>query len=313
MKKRKIVYLNYDLDCSVGYIGNIFSDWMAECDEIDKVEINKQYNVTELFNKIEDIAPEMIIINDSFDNLIISAIEYKAVKPSTKLILIFHGGQINDIIYKYFDLIIIINYNFKFSSDNIRIFYIPTDPSIYKIMIPWNMRKKELLYLGSLAPHKFSEEFIEKNKFYIDCYGGFPIQVDDKYRKLVLSNKYILYKNKVPLNMVSSIFNEYKYYVLPHNGWEPFNWSLLQAIFCGCIPLVVNDRDSTSFDTSWIDWAEGLYFGCNKVDDFLINIEELLKENPDYTNLSEQISKFVNLKFDYNAFKNEFINLILGG
>jgi glycosyltransferase involved in cell wall biosynthesis len=85
---------------------------------------------------------------------------------------------------------------------------------------------------------------------------------------------------------------------------------MLQAIFCGIIPLVINDRSQTNFNYTWIDWAQGFYYGSNTSDEMINNLNLIAADNTDKTKISEYISSSISKKYNYEVFKQRFIKVI---
>jgi glycosyltransferase involved in cell wall biosynthesis len=120
------------------------------------------------------------------------------------------------------------------------------------------------------------------------------------------------YFGSQPQETIPDILNQYKYFVLPHGRMpEIFNITLLQAINCGTIPLLMNDRNS-DFDYTWADWANEFVIPFNKENYMLSAMRQLQEENHDYTYLSKDISSNIQDKFSYWKFKNAFHNLVKG-
>jgi glycosyltransferase involved in cell wall biosynthesis len=267
----------------------------------------------------------------------------KKIKPDTKLIIFPHVWEIindenhrptYDFTHEYFlrslnqlyddlfiitDKIICLNYKTndkplpKFCDDNFINGYHPMDDATWKIETKWSDRKKNFCYIGNILPHKVSEEFIRKIKdtdIQIDCYGN-TSHTKGQYKELFESaSSNIVYKGLINQDDVPSIMNEYKYFVMSHEGYEPFNCVLLQCILCGTIPLVCNDRNTKRFDPTWIDWAKDLYFGCNTVDELIDNIKLLEINNPNQQLISENISNIGHERFNYKRLKNIVINIL---
>jgi glycosyltransferase involved in cell wall biosynthesis len=100
--------------------------------------------------------------------------------------------------------------------------------------------------------------------------------------------------------------------VLPHGRMsEIFNVTLLQAINCGTIPLLMNDVDA-NFDYTWCDWANGFVVPFNQERGMLSAMRQLQNEPNDYTYMSTNIASKIQDKFSYFSFKNKFQQLLKG-
>jgi glycosyltransferase involved in cell wall biosynthesis len=166
-------------------------------------------------------------------------------------------------------------------------------------------------YIGNIIPHKLSSDFLAKiceTDLVVDCYGS-DFTRDNAHGRVfdrAVENGNIVHHGLIPQDKIAEVMNEYKYFVLPHDGYEPFNWVLKQCAFCGTIPLVVNDRNTHLYNGKWLDWAAGLYMGCQYTDDFISNLEELVRDRPDHREMSDFISTAAKIQFPYQEFKEEF-------
>jgi hypothetical protein len=64
------------------------------------------------------------------------------------------------------------------------------------------------------------------------------------------------------------------------------------------------------FDPSWIDWADTLYFGCDKVDELINNLNLILIDSPNLSKISEDINNRGQEKFNYYKFKDKFQEVV---
>ena len=326
-----ILYYNPDVGSGIEYVGNIIKSWI---DEIQKpyIEVKDQDHPLHLIQHFIKNKPDIVIVNEEFDSICNALSYYKLFFPKTKIIYIYHVWQ--NIVYLYqhlqydnrhkqfllelVDNIICVNYPPEDKRIPIHIkrkmytAFMPMDPDIYKIKTLWRKRKNMFMYLGNIMKHKMSEDFLQKiqsTDITIDCYG--KMSSDPDYAELFNSCKNVVHKGYVSQEKVSDVMNEYKFFVMPHEGPEPFNIAMLQAIMCGTIPLIVNDRNASS--ASWIDWAKDLYYSNNNVDEFIENLTNVSKED-DLSNaeiISQQISEMVNFRFDYKKFKKDFQNILI--
>lgn len=331
----KVVYFNLNVGSAIEYSGNIIKSWLLEIPNIELVEAKEQSNAIYHLNILRKENPDLIIINEYYRNVVEACTYYKLLN-NCKIIFIWHVwqsltvegyGAINngDPVARYSDFIIMkellertddifcVNYCQDLSKipdflrDKFLNFYYPTDDTIFNTSQPWIDRKKDFLYIGNILNHKLSINFIKKLKdtnIKIDCYGKI-FKENIEYNKEFGECSNLDYLGVVDQIDVPNILNQYKYLVMAHDGYEPFNWVLLQAMFCGTIPLVMNNRYG-KFDSSWIDWANGLKFECNTTMELINNIIKITKENPDMGDIAEQISIKAKEKFNYLRFKNKF-------
>jgi hypothetical protein len=329
-----ILYVNFDVGSAIEFAGNIFEEWIKELIVDNDINLNviKTQNPYWMLSDIfYESKPNIIILNEFFDRSNIPSFFYKKYFPETSIILIEHVWQrmkdcfdkneynINKTFYQECTQIFCINNfpeNFVLNIKNLLNFYYPTDPKVFNIFKPWGEREKNFIYLGNILPHKLSYEFIEKIKgtdIKIDCYGKKMLDNEElkPYYELFDSrSENLIYKGEISQNEVPKMINDYKYFIMPHNGFEPFNWVLLQSIFCGTIPLIVNNKMQNDFDPSWIDWADTLYFGCDKVDELINNLNLILIDSPNLSKISEDINNRGQEKFNYYKFKDKFQEVV---
>jgi glycosyltransferase involved in cell wall biosynthesis len=318
--------------------------------EFEFKEIADQDQSYTLFESIISFKPDIIILNERYQKTYESTLYYKKAFPETKIFYIQHvwndlnlltmnidkipeeRGVYDKIKYREFmnnnvDYIFNINYkpdgNFdKWPTIKHKIFNFsyPTDPEVWKVTTPWKDRPGKFVYVGNIVPHKMSKEFVKKIKdtnISIDCYGRNEWDLNQhpefkEYLQDVKETPNLVLKGLQPQSEIPNIYNKYKYFVLPHDGYEPFNWALLQAISCGTVPLVVNDRVNGKFDPTWIDWAEGLYLGTDTVDQLIENLNIInTDETIDMSDTSSLISDAAHKKFNYAAMKSKFSELLM--
>ena len=346
---KKIFYFNPNVSSAIEQAGDIFLSWLNEIGGIEVNNYKHQSQSYEAFKDLMEFKPDIIILNEKYQKTVEASMFYKLANPDVKILFICHVWRYldikiddtnvtdqnidklySDIKFKRFmsflvDDTVILNYapennlNALLNNTNKKVFngYYPTNPDIFKNSVKWNERPNNFVYVGNLLPHKMSVDFIKKIKntdIKIDCYGSQDFDVRNpaykEYYDLIKSTPNLILKGYHPFDKISELFNDYKFFVLPHDGYEPFNWTLLQSIFCGTIPLVTNDTSSNRFDVSWINWADGMYLGTKTADDLILNMKMIVDENPDFGDLSEKISFDANLKFSYTEIKKYFINAV---
>jgi len=335
----KTVYFNLSVGSAVEYAGNIFKSWIEDFD-MELIEIKDQSQQMFFSIMLADASPDLIIINDAFQSCCQATLTYRADHPNVKIILIGHcWADLQEATGKPNWLTGIIDASlaiFSLSgmdrgtkvswSSKLEERYYPTPPE-FKSTKKWRERPGVFCYIGNILPHKFGREFLDKIKgtdLYIECYGhrwdkgsnllspwGFPdVVMEDYYAEFDAASKNLKYMEVIPQNQVAEVLNRYRYFVLPHDGYEAFNWTLKQAIYCGTIPLVINNRIQTQFDFTWLDWAHGYYYGCNNPTDMINNLQLIVKDNIDRTDLSELISTEFPKVTTYNGFRLRFRKVV---
>lgn len=321
---KKIVIFNPNVGSALEQSGNIITSWINEIDGIEIYTISEQTSAYEYVKKLNNIRPDIIVINDYYRNIAQASSLYRHFNANVRIIYLEYVWQrttgvpeddypIYTKLLYFTDEIFYLNYapaRLRYTNN----YYMPTDPNKFKITKSWTDREKKFAYIGTITDIKLSPSFIKaivNTDITIDCYGNIHKNCSQEYVDLLSSCKSIILKGYIPFENIQDTMNEYKYFVLPHDGSEPFNWSLLQCIFCGMIPFVVNDRTRTNVDTRWIDWASGLNIEFNNVDNlihFMKNITDI--DEKYFAELSEKISQSAMEKFDYYKFKNDFIQIL---
>ncbi len=332
---KKIAVFNLDVGSAIEYAGEIFIEWLKEFGYDVKV-YTMQTVATHTISWLHAYQPDLVIINEDHHRPIVATLLYQALRH-VPIIYIDHswyrinwwskdkaineGEEILQMWYNHIlaraDHIFCLNYK----PDNeawcqpvegkISNRFYPTDPATFNITQPWASRDRMFCYIGNLLPHKLSEDFLAKIRWtdlIVDCYGS-ETHATERYLKVfdkALESGNIKYQGLTGQGEIAEVMNKYKYLVLPHDGFEPFNWVLKQCMFCGTIPLVTNDRDSTLYYGKWIDWAQGLYMGTKFTTELLNNMTELNNKRPDHSEESIHISSGAQARFDYGDFKNEF-------
>jgi glycosyltransferase involved in cell wall biosynthesis len=325
----KIFFINQDVGSALEYSGNIFLSWMQELENCEILNYKHQNPSPIIYNEIEKFNPDILILNEYFKRVIEATYFWKKHKPSTKIFFINYVSSTmiekfndpNEQIFFQDYFLNIADYIFTLNElepgqifpkklqDKLETWFCPTNPEVFKITVPWGQRRKNFLYLGNILPHKMELEFIDlfaKTDMLLDCYGR--IFEGNEINENIQNASNIILHGIVPQLDVPEIFNEYKYFVLPHaNIPEPFNWTLLQAMFCGTIPLVKNDP---SYNNNWLSWADGLYFGSKKSDKLIENMKEMLNYGKDLTPISNAISQTAQERFNYRKMKERFQEIL---
>ncbi|RLE67011.1 MAG: hypothetical protein DRJ38_00125 [Thermoprotei archaeon] len=259
------------------------------------------------------LQPDVIVMNEQFPR-VMEAVYYYRLTHKCNVILLNHcydcinGRRVDDpdrrLLVRRFlrqiDTILNLNYvpeNAKLLRNVIRMYH-PCNPK-FRLKIPWDERPKKCLYWGNLAPHKFNVKFLELYDD-IDVYGR--IRCDGEYKDRLLESG--CYRGYLPEERLVDTINEYKYFVVPHDGYEPFMLTLQEAMQCGTIPLVTNSRDYPK--SYWIDWAKGLYIEFRDV----WQLSRWLRRDRDLTQMSYGIAREIRRRHSYDRFKKVLWSLI---
>jgi glycosyltransferase involved in cell wall biosynthesis len=335
MNAKKIVVFNLNVGSAIEYAGDIFVGWLRELGHNVK-EYKQQTECQDGLSFLINSDPDLIVINEYYYRPLVINYMYRTLKY-VPVIYIDHSwnrinywveGTIRNEYEKmvhmwYRHTLDMVSYVFCLNSkpigepwnyqvkDKISNRYYPTDDAIFNVTKPWSDRSKMFCYIGNIIPHKLSSDFLAKiceTDLVVDCYGS-DFTRDNAHGRVfdrAVENGNIVHHGLIPQDKIAEVMNEYKYFVLPHDGYEPFNWVLKQCAFCGTIPLVVNDRNTHLYNGKWLDWAAGLYMGCQYTDDFISNLEELVRDRPDHREMSDFISTAAKIQFPYQEFKEEF-------
>jgi len=327
----KIFYVNLDVGSGIAYVGNIFLDWLKNIEGIELYVHSDQDCIIDVLALLRKKSPDLIISNESYPRIRSAVVEYLKLFPNAKLLFLSHSWQeisLREKVSKEFnefislcDKIFCLNVIPERMSKELNFvdnFYHPISPEIFNITKPWSDRQNKFVIFGTINPIKLSRSFIDEIKatdIQIDCYGSrwikdYPGCNIKEYNTVLDSCPNICYKGAALQSEVPALLNQYKYFVMPHDGDEPFNLSLLQAIFCGTIPIISNDLNSRTYDHRWLDWAEGFYYSCNTSADLINNLVLIDKDNPNLEDESVSISENAKKKFDYNRFKTAFENYV---
>jgi glycosyltransferase involved in cell wall biosynthesis len=313
----RIFYFHYDVGSGIEFAGNQFEKWIKEI--TDDVIVHKEQNCAwHQMRFLTEAKPDLIILNELYESSIEATLYYKIFKPQTRVILMPHvwrhlladRPRMKELL-RVAESIYCIN----LKPDDVTLgkldgkfhnFGYPVDDKEYKIKVPWNERPHMFGYFGNILPHKVSHRFARINTIPIDMYGRI-FEKDDlkEYYEDLFKSQSITYKLFAKQEDMPDILNQYKYFVMPHDGYEPFNVTLLQAIKCGVIPLI-----STENEHNWLHWATGLFFGCKDESELLYNMAVMDLNKPDMSGVSRTISKMANKVFNYDEMKNVLQKII---
>lgn len=293
--------------------------------------------------------PDVIILNELHQRAMLAVHSYKIAFPETKIILLNHcypyltdfpipekskmfewtnsDGvvSINDFLKEGIDHIITMNYrppNEKINGVfNGRVIerYFPL-PDKFKIETEWINRPKKFFFYGTIHQRKISDEFVSRSDYpVVDLYGKWMYEnkVDDEYRSYkekIINNKSLKYIGWIPDEKMVETLNKYKFFVMPHDGPEPFCLALAEAIRCGCIPLVTNSRRRAS--AFWIDWAKDCILEYQTTEKLIEKMNWYVKNdgnrqlNNALNERSMENSLVMTQRTNYEEFKKLLIGLI---
>lgn len=302
-----------------------------------------------VIDRILACMPDIIIINELYHRLMIPAYFYKKMKPDTKLILLNHCAMnltrqsphagwkkevntddrilMEKCIHQELAHIINLNYHPPDTPYSNKItapisdMLFPLRDS-FKITKPWSERPGDFFYYGGILPQKLSEEFVDlisKTKMRISVYGRFIKKLEAapsyvRYKEKILSSENIDFKGYIPDGKLVETVNNYRFFVTPHQGSEPFMLTLAEAIRCGCIALVTNQR--TMPTDNWVDWAKGCYLEYPDTNMLLDKMWHYCKNKSrgDFIRTLEQraieASQAMITKTNYGRFKKRFLEII---
>lgn len=298
--KNSVVVSNLDVGSAIESSGNQIVSWINQV--VDNVEEFKlQTHESHFYSFLQEHNPKVVVVNSLYPRITTPLYYYRLCNPEVKIILvprtypeIITDTKIDNI-YKFYynsrleSLLKLVDYIFIINSCN-QSNRIPNwlshkcidccgtnSRNQFHIKKPWDQREKKFIILGSLNPHKVSPEFIDRiqsTNVQIDVYGNTKNQ-PEWFAEKFNSCSNIEYKGELPQEEVNNVLNEYKYYLLPHNGQEPLCNSLHQAILCGCIPIVFDDYAKDYNGDYWLEFMKEMYFGCDKMEDYINAIEEI--------------------------------------
>lgn len=328
----KTVLFNLNVGSAIEQSGLEIYSWLK--DKIDIKIYSSQTKEDHTFQYLLSEKPDAVIINGEFGRIITPIYYYKQLYKYTKIVLISRTYEemkkaldgkkdVYSQRFKFFlkeecDYILPVNLCERVKDiEEVKNKVIDccgiNDENRFFIKKPWSQREKKFLILGSLNPHKLSKNFLEKiqeTEISIDCYGSTRNQ-PDWYKPLFESCKNLNYLGMVPFEEVPDVLNEYKYYLLPHDGMEPFCNSLQQAILCGVLPLVLDDYCEYISGRYWLEWAKDFYFGTKDLSSYINNIEELDKEDfPFGEIISEKNRENMIKKYGVWRWKDKFIKIL---
>lgn len=317
-QKKKCVLVNPNVGSAIEASGNQIYEWIEETAQgtIDIVIFKHQTKEEKFLSFLIEEQPSIIVINALRPRIITPILFYKTFYPETQIFVfartfteimltkkndneheVHYLSRLEDFLKKA-EWIFIINscgiqerISGKFSHKIIDCCG-TNSKKHYFVKIPWENRKKKFVILGSLNRPKISEKFINAIKttnVTIDVYGSTHNQ-DLNLAESFYNCHNFIYHGLASQEKVADILNEYKYYLLPHDGEEPLCNSLHQAILCGCIPLVYDDYALDINQKYWLEYAEGMYLGYDKMSEYIQKVVELNEK--DLSNGKELSNRF---------------------
>jgi glycosyltransferase involved in cell wall biosynthesis len=320
----KVFLINLNVGSGIETVGDTIKKWIQEL-PVELVEYKDQTKEGSTMSRLLKEHPDVIVINEIFPRIISPVLFYKLTFPNTKVIMFAHSQ-------KYFitpnepdnqhvlltDLLKLTDVVYTLDASKEKILQIenlkfcPSDPEIFHNEIPWKDRPKFFCVMGGIYPLKVHPDFLNLAHCIpaeIDVYG----EVSEKFTTpeyrmafALAASKNLEHKKRIPQTEVGKILNQYKYIVFPHHGSETFCMMLQQAIMCGTIPIVLNDDSGKDFNPSWIEWTDNMCYVTNNIKTFIENLTLIVKDETDYTPVSQFISKEITKRFGYYDFKKHF-------
>jgi len=343
----KIYFYSITSGSGVETVGNTIKTMFDEKDNF--IHYNLQNPPHLILQDLVKEKPDVIILNELHQRAMIAVHSYKIAFPNTKIILLNHcfpyltdypisdkskmfewtNGDgvvsINDFLRNGIDKIITMNHRPESEKIN-KVFdgrvyekYFPI-PNKFKIEREWINRPRDFFFYGTIHKLKLSNEFILRSDYpEVDLYGKWVAdhKIDDDYKKykdIIMKNPKLKYNGWISDNEMVARINQYKFFVMPHDGPEPFCLALAEAIRCGCIPLVTNNRNKPS--AFWLDWAKDCIIEYQSTDKL---IEKMNWWNNNKTNnklietlnqKSKENSRKMIQRTGYDDFKKLLLSLI---
>lgn len=326
----KCVFVNLNVGSAIEQSGNEVLRYIKQIENLEVIKYNIQTREDYTFNFLLKNKPDIIIINGEYSRITVPSTYYKLIYPETKIVFIsrvissfykdkslsneetsIYEIQRDETFYNLCDLIICVNSCGKFET------HVPNlskktidccglnDTNRFKITKEWKNRKKDFIMIGSLNEHKFSPKFLKMLNTDVDCYGKIH---QNHMKKVIEGNEKIHYKGFVDFEKVPDIFNEYKYSIFPHNGYEPFCNTLQQSILCGTIPIVLDDNEKNCFGDYWLHWGKDLYIPAKSEEELKKIVENKINNSEDIE-LSEKLREDIINKYDLD---NTFMKIKQG-
>jgi len=138
---------------------------------------------------------------------------------------------------------------------------------------------------------------------------------DESLRRYINSFKIpnFIFKGWCPAEKLVETMNSYKFFVVPHHGYEPHMSILSQIIPCGTIPLLVNSRNYEG--SEWSNYTKGMIYEFPTVDSLISTMENFAQDKypeQDMDKVSEDISRVFHKKYSYDNFQKILLSMIEG-
>ncbi len=336
VKSPKIFYFNLNVGSGIERTGNTVLKMLSGL-EVVNYKLQNPPCIT--LPVLVQEKPDVIILNEFYARVIKAIYYYCIINPQCRFILLNHCSDllhampfpktwnrtdsdgvalINALIRNHTYGVFNLNHNPKpypdFHKEPIYDLLHPIDNK-FKWVKPWSERTIDFMYFGYMSPHKFSKEFIEKIKttnLEVHMYGPGMKDQTREYTQLVEGCKNLIWEGFISEEDLVDTLNDCKYMIVPHDGKEPFNLCVAQAIRCGVVPLIIHRGE-------WLEWAEGCFRGFPSVD-------TLLKDMTDYVTTHKDNKKFLVLmnkasyatsslmshRTSFDVFKEKLLNVIEG-
>ena len=353
-RKTRIFLFNFNVGSGIENLGNTFCKMLREYEQeggnIDIMEYKLQNPPCILIDALVKYKPDIIILNETYTRTIKAVYYYKKCFPNTKAILINHtlshlrnlpikDEKANELLSH--DEIVTTNYfminmvdkiiNLNCYPDRNRHNYpdwlrkktvdilFPIDYRIFKKTKPFENRKIDFFYFGNVSNHRLSKEFLKlfddlEHDMVLHVYG--KLAGDEDYNRLILTSDKIIYHGYVKQENLVDTLNDCRFLINARAYGEPFFMSMGEAIMCGCIPMVVNDRKKKW--SNWIDHYNGCYLEYQSNESLLSAMRKFNERRNDTELLklldktSSENAEEMKGRTDYERFKNLLISIVEG-
>ena len=337
----KVFYFNLNVGSGIERIGDNIKSMLEDFEVFEYKMQNPAYL---MMDDMVRENPDAIVMNEYFPRVVEAAAFFKKFKPSVKIVLINHcyptieeltkynpqndiqGNPdrqvvIRDFIVNRIDQIINLSWHPKESPYPAEVrnkttdMYVPVNKK-FNFTTPFSQRPNDFFYMGNLFPHKISPEFATKfsnTNMKMDMWckkpdaetlqsrlgeAGMKEYVDS------FSPNNFVFKGFCPEEKLVETMNSYKFFVVPHRGYEPLLTILSEVIVCGAIPLIVNTRDYRFCE--WTDYAKGFYYEYKSVDTLIDAMKGMVEgryPTDDMDKVSSMISQDFQKRNNYDRFK----------
>ena len=300
-----ILVVNRNNGAGVEFEGNLFIEILQRTIGIDNIDIYSS-QCRNVLSKFDFTPYDLIILNDididkykEYDNLNIPIININFGGTGNRSKAIDIVIDINMLYTSYYERDMWNYYPINFISGN-----------IWNDYTRWEERSDDILYVSRLSKEKVTPEFLNYIRGLgktIDFYG---LITDKKYYE---QNKDVInYKGYVNHKELVKVYNQYKSIYL-YSATECLSMTLREAILCGAVPIVYDDKNYTKPIENYIFKHQGIIPYQEEMGDIIEDIHDYIELNryylENYFSFDKMILDFIfclrgltlrDLKFDKN-------------